>query len=189
MTDWPFGDLKPLSYHTIMCDPAWTFKLRSQKGEAKAPQSHYRCESLDDIKRLPVADLAAGDCCLWLWATNPMLDQGIDVLKYWGFKFSTAGHWSKKTFHGKQAFGTGYILRCAGEPFLIGTMGSPAFAKNVRSVVEGLVRENSRKPDEAYRAAERLVPNALKRADLFARQRRRLWDGWGDELDHFPAEE
>ena len=189
MNAWPFGDLQPFAYNVVMIDPNWRFKLRSAAGEAKAPQAHYHCDSIETIRALPVRDLAADDCVLWLWATNPMLDQAIDTLKAWEFQFATAGHWSKKTKHGKQAFGTGYILRCAGEPFLIGTRGSPKFAKNVRSVVEGLIRENSRKPDEAHRAAERLVPNAWRRADLFARQRRRLWDGWGDELDHFPPEE
>lgn len=188
MTDWPFGDLRPLSYDMIVADPPWLFKLRSKEGEAKAPQSHYPCESIEDIRRFPVRDLARGDCALWLWATNPMLDQGIDTLKAWGFTFATAGHWSKKTKHGKQAFGTGYILRCAGEPFLIGTIGSPKFANNVRSVVEGLVRENSRKPDQAYRAAERMVPRALRRADLFSRQVRPGWDAWGDEIHKFAEE-
>ena len=55
--------------------------------------------------------MAAPDCLLWLWATNPMLPQAIAVMEAWGFTFKTAGHWSKRnSATGKLAFGTGYIL-------------------------------------------------------------------------------
>jgi len=185
MTPWPFGDMRPLSYDFIMADPNWRFENYSAKGEGKNPTQHYHCDTLDVIKVLPVGQLAAKDCCLWLWATNPMLPQAIEVLRAWGFTYATAGHWSKKTKHGKQGFGTGYILRGAGEPFLIGTMGSPKFASNVRSVIEGTLRENSRKPDVAYHWAERLCPRALRRADLFSRQVRPNWEAWGDEINKF----
>lgn len=182
---WPFGDMRPLSYQMLVVDPPWAFDNYSAAGEAKNAKAQYDCMDLDDIKRLPVGALAGGDCCMWLWATNPMLPQAIETMSAWGFTFKTAGHWVKKTRTGKLAFGTGYILRCAGEPFLIGTVGSPVFARNVRSVVEGPVREHSRKPDEAYDAAEKLVPGALKRADIFSRQRRAGWDNWGLESDKF----
>ena len=156
-------------YGLIMADPPWTFRTFSAKGRGKSPG--YVCQDLDWVKSLPVADLAARDCLLWLWATNPMLPQAIEVMGAWGFTFKTAGHWSKKTRHGAQAFGTGYLLRCAGEPFLIGTRGKPKTARTVRSVIEGQIREHSRKPDEAFAAAERLMPD-VARCELFARQRR-----------------
>ncbi|WP_375553380.1 MT-A70 family methyltransferase [Roseovarius mucosus] len=168
-------------YGLIMADPPWSFDNWSRAGEAKNAKAQYDCTPLDWIKALRVADLAAPDCLLWLWATNPMLPQAIEVMAAWGFTFKTAGHWSKKTVNGKQAFGTGYILRCASEPFLIGTIGNPKCARNVRSVVEGPVREHSRKPDEAFAAAEALVPDA-RRIELFSRQERAGWDVMGDQI-------
>ena len=185
MTPWPFGDMRPLSYDLICADPPWDFANFSAKGEAKNAKAQYECMSLDAIKALPVGSLAGRDCVLWLWATNPMLPQAIDVLRAWGFNYAAAGHWSKKTKTGKQAFGTGYILRCAGEPFLIGTMGEPKCSRSVRSVIEAVVREHSRKPEEAYAAAEKLYPRAANRADLFSRQRRPGWHSWGFEADKF----
>ena len=133
---------------------------------------------------MPVSHLASRDCVLWLWATNPMLPDAFELMKRWGFRFKTAGHWSKKTANGKQAFGTGYILRCAGEPFLIGTIGEPKTTRSVRSVIEGPVREHSRKPDEAFAAAEALMPGA-RRIELFSRQEREGWDVFGDETEKF----
>lgn len=181
----PFSDLPLFRYGLIMADPPWHFEVRSQAGIAKSPQAHYACASLADIKALPVGNLAGRDCILWLWATNPMLPQALEVMAAWGFTFTTAGHWVKYNEQsGKLAFGTGYVLRCAGEPFLIGTMGSPRLAKDVRSVIMAPRRQHSRKPEEAFANAERLVPNAF-RLELFSRQPRDGWDTWGDQAEHF----
>lgn len=185
---WPFGGMRPLSYGLVMVDPPWAFKVRSAKGEGKSPQAQYECMSLDDIKRLPVGQLAAPDCLLWLWATNPMLPQALEVMQAWGFRFTTAGTWVKTTTHNKLAFGTGYVLRSANEPFLIGTIGQPKASRSVRSVVLAKVREHSRKPDEAYAAAETLAINATRRADIFSRETRPGWDSWGIESGKFDAE-
>lgn len=181
---WPFGNLQPHSYDLIMADPAWHFKTFSEEGEAKAPQAQYRTMSLDDIKALPVLDLAAPDCVLWLWAVNPMLPQAIEVLAAWGFEFKTAGTWLKTTVKGKVAFGTGYILRSSNEPFLIGTRGKPVTSRSVRSGFMGLAREHSRKPEEAYANAEKLMPKA-RRLELFSRTNRVGWDCFGDEVGKF----
>ena len=179
-------DVPLCRYGLIMADPPWSFRTWSDKGNAKGAKAQYDCTPLEWIKSLRVADMAAPDCVLWLWATNPMLPQAIEVMAAWGFTFKTAGHWSKKTVNGKQAFGTGYILRCAGEPFLIGTIGNPKTARNVRSVIEGPVRQHSRKPDEAFAAAEALLP-AVQRIELFSRQERDGWDVMGYQVGMFAA--
>jgi N6-adenosine-specific RNA methylase IME4 len=172
-------------YDLIMADPPWQFKTRSSKGvTSKGAGGQYDLMTLDDIKAMEVANIAAKDCVLWLWATNPMLPQAFEVMESWGFTFKTAGHWVKRTKHGKLAFGTGYLLRCAGEPFLIGTRGQPKTSRSVRSVVEGPIREHSRKPDEAFQAAELMLPGA-RRLELFSRQERLGWDVWGNQVDRF----
>lgn len=184
------ADVPLFRYGLIMADPAWSFDNFSAKGEAKNAKAQYDCEPIDAIKAHPVGQMASRDCVLWLWATNPMLDRAFEVLAAWGFQFKTAGHWVKRGDSGKLAFGPGYVLRCAGEPFLIGVMGNPVWgAKNIRSVIEGSVieaprREHSRKPDEAYAAAEALVPD-VRRLDLFSRQPRAGWDRCGNEADKF----
>lgn len=176
-----FSALRPFDgFGLIMADPPWSFSNWSAKGEAKNPKAHYRCQSLDWIKALPVSALAADDCLLWLWATNPMLPQAFQVMTAWGFEFATAGHWVKRTKHDKLAFGTGYILRSAGEPFLIGRRGKPKTTRSVRSVIEGPVRAHSQKPDEAFAAAEKLIPEAAH-IELFSRTTRPGWATWGDE--------
>jgi N6-adenosine-specific RNA methylase IME4 len=163
-----------------MMDPGWRYRMYSAAGEKKSPQAHYKTMSIEEIKALPVADLASANSILWLWAVNPMLPQAIDVMRAVGFTFKTAGTWLKTTKNGKINFGTGYILRGSNEPFLIGTRGSPRTTKSVRSGFTGLIREHSRKPEEAYEAAERLMPDA-RRLELFSRTDRAGWTSYGDQ--------
>ncbi len=176
----PFGGFK-----MIMADPPWSFKTHSDKGLKKSAQSHYECMSIDEIKAMPVEALAAEDSVLWLWTTAPFLPQAFGVIAAWGFTYSTEGIWVKRTKNGKLAFGTGYSLRNSHEPFLIARRGSPNTAKNIRSVIEGPVREHSRKPDEAFAVAEDMI--AGHRLELFSGQSRPNWHCFGDETDKFSS--
>ena len=188
-----FSKIPLFKYNLIMADPAWLFELRSDKGEKKSAQAQYDCMTIDEIRALPVQDIAAKDCLLWLWATNPMLPQALMTLEAWGFNFVTAGSWAKKTAPkplkcgcerpGKYRWGTGYVLRSTNEPFLIGRVGDPDI-KPVQSGFDGLAREHSRKPEVAYKLAEKLVPNAW-RLDMFSRETREGWDNFGDQADKF----
>lgn len=179
-----FEGLDMFAYGLIMADPPWDFRTYSQAGQKKGPALHYDVMSIDDIKALPVGHLAAPDSLLWLWATHPMLPLQLEVVKAWGFRFVTSGVWVKRTKNGLLNFGTGYRLRCASEPFLIATNGNPKTARNIRTVIEGPIREHSRKPDEAFAAAEALVPG-VRRLELFSRQSRSGWDCWGNEAGKF----
>ena len=180
-----FIALRPAGgFGLIMADPPWSYDMRSEKGYAKSPEAHYRTMDLAAIKALPVELLAAPDCLLWLWALGPQLPQAMEVITAWGFTFKTGGHWAKVGTSGKQHFGTGYILRNAGEPFLIATRGAPKTTRATRSVIIAPVREHSRKPDEAFDAASRLMPG-VQRLELFSRQNRPGWISWGDETGKF----
>lgn len=185
MITWPFDDLRPNYYGAILADPPWTFRTYSRKGEGKSPQSHYACMALADIKALPVADLAAPDCALVMWATAPMLPHAMEALSAWGFKYKSAGTWAKQSKAGRSwAFGTGFIYRSAAEFWLLGTRGKPrGLNRSTRNLIVAPVREHSRKPDEMAAGIERLFAGPY--ADLFARQRRPGWDAWGNEVDKF----
>lgn len=206
-SSWPWGSLKPNGYNLIMVDPGWQFKNWSKKGEVKNASSHYRCMTIDEIKALQVSKLAnPSGCVLVLWATNPKLDQAFEVMSAWGFTFKTAAAWHKKTKNGKTGFGTGYILRCAHEPLLIGTIGKPKYSKKTRTLFEGPLAQHSEKPDEAYEWAETILKQpedqvddiydclfpklkpklkSLKYCEIFSRKGRAGWDTWGNEAGKF----
>lgn len=181
---WPFGELETFSFDLIMADPPWRYELWSAKGQGKSADSHYRTMTTKEICDLPVSMLAARDSVLWLWATWPMLEHAQRVMRAWDFDYATGGAWHKRTTHGKTAFGTGYVLRSASELFLIGKRGEPKFTKSVRNLIDGRAREHSRKPEEAFRAAEALMP-AARRIELFSREARPGWSNWGNEATKF----
>lgn len=187
-TDWPFGALQPGRYGVILADPPWRFLNRSVKGEVKNPVAHYACMSIDQLAGLPVARLAAPDCALVMWATAPLLDRAIELMRAWDFTFKSAGAWAKQSKTGERwAFGTGYVFRSAAEFYLVGTIGKPrVLSRSIRNLVAAPVREHSRKPDQLHADLEHLY--AGPRAELFARQQRDGWDVWGNEVDRFPVE-
>ncbi len=189
--DATFADLPAQSFDFIMSDPPWRLIDFSEKGDkTKTAAAQYRLMSIEEIKALPVLDLAAPNCLLWLWTTNPMLPQALEVVKAWGFRYSTMGDWVKLTKNGKLAFGTGHRLRNCNEPFIIATRGQPRTTRVVRSVIMGQVRAHSQKPEEAYREAERLMPGPhVRRLDMFSRTDRPLWTAWGDQRNTIPLEE
>lgn len=131
-------------------------------------------------------------------------DTAIDLMTEWGFKYKTGGVWNKVTRHGKQSFGTGYILRNTTEPFLIGTIGAPKIKnKGTRDAfftgeipedftdvsaiaaitINALRREHSRKPPEMYEIIENLFEGDYM--ELFARTQRPGWTSWGNETTKF----
>jgi N6-adenosine-specific RNA methylase IME4 len=202
-TKWPFGALKPFSYELIMIDPPWPTQMRSPKGEKKSHARHYGSMPFAAIEALPVGQLAAPDCIIFLWCTWPLLLYGGDAkrhfsnadaarspvgacLKAWGFRYVTGGAWHKKTVHGATAFGPGYRARSACEPFLLGVSGTPKNSKSHRNLIEGLARAHSVKPEEAYAWCESYIPGA-RRVELFSRTSRPGWDSWGFEAGKFDA--
>jgi N6-adenosine-specific RNA methylase IME4 len=183
---WPFHPLPRSAYSAIIADPPWRFVTWSETRQYKAPSRHYAVMGLDAIKSLPVADLAAADCLLWLWATKAQLHHALEVMQWWGFEFKTAGAWAKQSPTGASwAFGTGYVLRSAAEFWLIGTRGRPKpESRSERNLIVAPVREHSRKPDQAYEMLERMFP-AQRRCELFARYSRPGWHQWGLETQRF----
>jgi len=180
-------------FNVIVADPPWRFESWSDKGKAKAADNHYETMGLDDIKRLPVADVAASDCLLLMWAVNPMLPQALDVMSAWGFRYKTLGFcWAKASKNSNPSWapkwhmGLGYWTRANVEVCLLGTRGKPKrCSQGVRQLIVSPVREHSRKPDEFYERTMRLADGPY--LEMFARQERKGWSTWGNETQKYPA--
>jgi len=186
---WCFGELAPLSFDFVMVDFPWRFEAWGGAGKNyKSPEAHYRTLTVDQCAAFPIADLGRGDALFWVWATHPMIDQQIGLCRRLGLNVVTTGVWVKTTRTGKLAFGTGYRLRCASEPFVICTLGRPESVRNIRTAFLAPIGRHSEKPDEAYAIAERMMPQALRRADIFSRRNRPGWTAWGDEAGKFDRE-
>lgn len=175
-----------------MADPAWRHKMWSSKGEDRSPSHHYKTMGLDEIKQLQVGSFCLPDSFIWLWIPMCMIHRGESVLNAWGAEFVTAGFWGKtqktKPKENLPKMGTGYTLREAGEGFMIGRIGRPRIQdRGIPSLILEPRREHSRKPEQGYDYAERMVGKSEPKLDLFSRQVRAGWDNCGDELDKFDA--
>ena len=72
-----------MKYNLIYADPAWSY---SNKASRAAADNHYSTTTIDDLKRLPVWDLAAADSVLAMWWVPPMPVEAIELARAWGFK-------------------------------------------------------------------------------------------------------
>jgi N6-adenosine-specific RNA methylase IME4 len=174
-----------MAYDVILADPPWAFEVWNRDtGNGRSAESHYPTMSLDAICSLPVADLAADNCALFLWAVWPSIFDAQKVIEAWGFAFKTLGfEWVKLTESGMGFhIGMGYYTRANPEPCLLAVRGSmPVAVHDERNLIVSPVRRHSQKPDEQYRKIERLYPGR-RYLELFARRKRAGWDAWGNEV-------
>ncbi len=87
-----------MKFRVITADPPWDFgdKL-SMSDVARGAAANYPCLDLAAIKALPVADLAEDDAVLGHWCPSSMLQDGLDVMKAWGFRQVQEWIWVKLT--------------------------------------------------------------------------------------------
>ena len=180
---------KPRKYRAIYADPPWSFRNWSAKGTGRNAVSHYDCLDFQALAALPVADVAAEDCALFLWATDPRLPKALELIAAWGFQYKTVGfYWVKQNAaakHDADYFtGLGYWTRANPEQCLLATRGKPTRkAKDVRRLVVEKRREHSRKPDCVRERIERLVSGPY--LEMFARETKPGWDCWGNQTALF----
>lgn len=172
-------------YKIIYADPPWQYRVYSKKGKGRSAENHYHTMNIDDIRSLPVGEIADDDCVLFLLITFPCLKEGISVMESWGFTYKTCGfNWVKRNKKKDTYFmGLGFWTRSNSEVCLIGTKGHPKrVSKAVPQVCDARVMEHSRKPSEVR---ERIVElcGDVPRIELFAREAVKGWDCFGDEID------
>ena len=179
-------------YNIIYADPPWQFKYQSKKRtdgtsddlNIRDPQKEYPCMTIDDIYNMPVNEIADDNSILFLWVTYPLLKEGIKTMEEWGFTYKTCGFsWIKKNKKSDSLFwGLGYWTRANNEICLLATKGKPKrVGKGVHQVVMSKIQRHSQKPDIVKDRIVELCGD-VPRIELFARQRTKGWDVWGNEV-------
>lgn len=179
-------------FKTILADPPWQFQNRTGK---MAPEhkrlNRYPTMTLDEIKALPVENVADDGSHLYLWVPNALLPEGLEVMKAWGFQYKTNLVWEKvRKDGGPDGRGVGFYFRNVTELLLFGVRGSRARTlapgRTQVNLVRSQKREHSRKPDEIITLIEQC--SAGPYLELFARGKRDGWTLWGNQanLDYEP---
>ena len=184
-------------YQIILADPSWDYKnkvfrkYRKNKFAGSAVW-HYDTMTVNEIKNLPVKEIADKNCILFIWVTFPNLQEGLDVIKAWGFEYKTLGFsWVKTNKeNGRLFFGIGHYTKSNCEVCLIGVKGKPQIINNtISSAIVRPRQEHSKKPNIIRDKIIKLCGD-LPRIELFARQKIPNWDAWGNDekLENKPLE-
>jgi N6-adenosine-specific RNA methylase IME4 len=154
-------------FQVIVADPPWQY----ESGNSLP----YPTMAIEDIKAMPIRDIADENAVLWLWTTNAHLPLSFELAECWGFQYKTLLTWVK------DRMGTGEWLRGQTEHCLLATRGRPVFQnKSHTTVLEAARREHSRKPEEFFALVEDTCPGG--KVELFCRERRSRWKAFGNNV-------
>ncbi len=167
-------------FNVVYADPPWQYDNTGVDGAA---EHHYETMPTEDICRLIKILPIDKEAVLFLWATNPFLEDALKVVNRWGFEYKTNMVWVKTNL---KKPGAGFYVRGRHELLFICTKGSftPDLAGKppIGSVLEAPVNEHSRKPADVYTLIEKLYPDGHG-LELFAREKHSdYWTPWGNEL-------
>ncbi len=186
-------------YQVIYADPPWKIKagrpLSGYKMDGdkqlfipisnKSRDTAFPSMTIEEIKNIDVKSIAADDCHLYMWVTNSHLPVAFEVIKAWGFTYSTTIVWAKNKLGG----GLGGTFRITTEYLIFAKKGKLKALKtndntwyNVKRTYENGYPKHSKKPDFFYELIENTSPGL--KLEMFARNKRDGWDSWGNEIEN-----
>lgn len=169
-------------YEIIYADPPWRYNGNECLAKTSLLNGRidkkYKTMSLGELKVLPVKNIAANKSLIFLWVVSPMLDDGIELMKEWGFEYGTVAFIWYKHFTNP-----GHYTLSECELCLVGRKGgipSPRGDRNIKQFVSEKRKMHSAKPFEVRRRIEKMFPTQSK-IELFARDKTELFKGYGFE--------
>ena len=169
-------------YQIIYADPPWNYNSsirRNTRTRFNHVSEHYDVMKTKDIIELPIKNITGDNCLLFMWVTSPLLQEGLEVMKSWGFKYGTIAFVWNKINPMPGSYTISQVEIC-----LVGRKGkipSPRGLRNVRQYYERKKEKHSKKPEEIRKRIEFMFPEQ-KRIELFAREKVKGWDSWGNEI-------
>ena len=168
-------------FDVLLADPPWSYGNSNfgEKGQATSDaDSHYPTMTLDEMKGLPVSDIAAENAMLFLWTTGPFLMESNELALAWGFGYVTAAFvWNKMIPNP----GNYTLSECEFVlAFKRGKRPDGERDYKQRQLLSERRGSHSAKPDEIRLRIERMYPSA-RRLEMFARERVEGWTAWGLE--------
>ena len=175
-------------YGTILADPPWRFKNRTGKVAPEHKRlNRYDTLSLEEIMEIPVSLVSAEKSHLYLWVPNALLQEGLEVMKEWGFQYKANIVWHKiRKDGGPDGRGVGFYFRNTTELVLFGIRGKMRTLSPGRSqvnIIRTQKQEHSRKPLELYQICEKCSPGPY--LEIFARGKKEGWDVFGNQSEDY----
>ena len=183
-------------YKTFLADPPWPFNNKNTGGSMTSGSANqYQTMRIDEICNLKIPrngdyhtihDLADKNSLLFLWVPSSLKESAFTVMNAWGFKYKLTIYWykpyNKESKKGK--LGMGFYFRNQVEECLMGIRGKiKPFKTNKQNIIIEYPRKHSRKPEGLFNLIEPEIEkfDLNPKIELFAREYRTGWDGWGLE--------
>jgi N6-adenosine-specific RNA methylase IME4 len=189
-----YPDLPSEKFDIIYADPPWDYggKLQFDKSSKSADEINlkknifissasfkYPTLKLEELKKIPVLDIAKPDCLLFMWTSNPHLAQSIELAKAWGFEYRTVAFIWDKMIHNPGKYTMSNCELCL--VFKHGKIPQPRGARNIQQLIRSPRRKHSEKPVEVINAITEMFPTQ-QRIELFARREHPNWSVWGLDM-------
>ena len=146
----------------------------------------YPVMSNNELKRLPISDIASANSVIFSWVTMPKIPDCLDIVSSWGFNYITTPFvWVKTNRISDTIYsGLGHWTNQNAEMVLLFKRGHPKrIRKNVKQIVMYPVGKHSAKPPIVRDRIVELMGD-IPRIELFARPP--VPDDWlalGNEID------
>jgi N6-adenosine-specific RNA methylase IME4 len=159
-------------YRVIYADPPWEY---NNSGFEMSAANQYPTMSIEALIDMKIQNIAEDNAILFMWATNPLLEDAIRLMKAWEFEYKTNMVWIKdRHTAGFYVFGQHELL-------LIGVKGSMLPSGNKpKSIITGANDVHSKKPESVYATIEGMYPGSTY-IELFARNKHPGWVSWGNQ--------
>ena len=185
-----YPDLPNKQFDIIYADPPWDYNGKMQfDNSGKAENFHiskkifissatfkYPTLKVKEMMKIPIIEIAKDDCLLFMWATNPHLQQAIVLGAAWGFQYRTVAFIWDKMSHNPGQYTMSNCELCL--VFKRGRIPSPRGARNIQQLIRSPRKNHSEKPTEVIKAIEKMFPTQA-RIELFARRKPKGWFVWG----------
>jgi N6-adenosine-specific RNA methylase IME4 len=191
--------MKMTKYKTILADPPWSFGNKNTGGSMKSGSANkYQTLCVHDICNIEITigdtkstvkQLADKNAVLFLWIPTALSTHAEEVINAWGFKFKTKLYWYKPYCKPKKRgkLGMGFYFRNQIEECWIATRGKiKPFKSSDQNVIIEYPNKHSQKPEKFFELVEPVITKheLNPKIELFARNARAGWDGWGFEYPH-----
>ena len=179
-------------YDVIVADPPWNDPGCERFWPQTAAASYPRMTKAA-LQALPVSTLGNDTSLLLMWTIASRLDEAIELIACWGYRFVTVLFvWVKTNAAGDALVynkPNAYYPRKCCEYVLLGRRGAAPLSQcPLGDVIMAPRRDHSRKPDEFFTNVEAWLGGTFPaRIELFSREIRPGWDAVGNELHMFTA--
>lgn len=178
-------------FDIIYADPPWHYNGKLQFDKSSKSKENidfsrkifistaafkYPTLKTNELMKIPIHNIAKGNCLLFMWTSNPHLAQAIQLGEVWGFEYKTVAFIWDKMNHNPGQYTLSNCELCL--VFKRGKIPRPRGARNVQQLVRAPRRGHSVKPIEVMKGIEKMFPTQ-ECIELFARRKVKGWTVWG----------